>query len=306
MFSYTCLNYPGSSAKFGNDLVDEKEDGMRIRFASRIALGMIAVLVAISISLAGCGNKQGETYSGTVKLSGSTTVLPLALEAANRFMERHSSVTVDVQGGGSSVGITQVKEGVVDIGNSSRELKKDENDGSLVDHKIALDVVVVVVHPDIPVDNLSKEQVKDIFTGKITNWKEVGGPDAAIVVVVRDKASGTREMFDEHALEKKESAKNAIECNSNGLVRETVSSTKNSIGYISLGYLNKSIKAVKYNGVEANLETAKSHTYTLTRYLHMFTKGEPSGAVKGFIDYVLSSEFQNEVVAKEYIPMQSI
>ncbi len=269
-----------------------------------ISVGTIALLILLSISLSSCGNKQEEKYSGTVKLSGSTTVLPLALEAANRFMDRYSSVTVEVQGGGSSVGITQVKEGVVNIGNSSRELKKEEDDGSLVDHKIALDVVVVVVHPDIPVTDLTKEQVKDIFTGKITNWKEVGGPDTTIAVVVRDKASGTREMFDEHALEKKESVKNAIECNSNGLVRETVSSTKNSIGYISLGYLNSSIKAIKYNGVEANLETARNQTYSLTRYLHMFTKGEPTGAVKGFIDYVLSEEFQQEVVSKEYVPMK--
>lgn len=278
----------------------------------------LVVVLALALMLGGCGDKEEEaadttpaktTLSGVVKASGSTTVLPLAQEAVTRFTEENPGATVEVQGGGSSTGIEQVKQGVVDIGNSSRDLKDEENDGSLVDHKIALDIISVIVNPSVPVTSLTADQVKGIFTGAITNWNEVGGPDAPIVVVVRDKASGTREMFDEKALGHKkdapvESVASAIETNSNGIMRETISSTANSIGYISQGYLTSAIKGVQYDGVEATLENAINGTYPLSRYLHMITKGEPSGVVKAYIDYVLSDDFQEEVVAEEYIPIK--
>ncbi len=286
---------------------------------TRKRLGMVAVLsLAIALTLvlaaAGCGNKGEEKpaepekpkLSGTLNLSGSTTVLPLAQEAADMFMDENPDVTVNVQGGGSSVGISNVAEGVVDIGNSSRGLKDEEKNLGLVDHEIALDVIVVIAHKDVPVSDLTADQVYNIFTGKVKNWKEVGGPDAPITVVVRDEASGTREMFDEKALKKEKPMAGAIECNSNGIVRQTVASTPNSIGYVSLGYLDSSVKALKYGGVEGKKETAVSKTYPLSRFLHMFTKGEATGLAKAYIDFVLSDKFQNEVVAKEYIPMTEI
>ncbi|MBC7230394.1 MAG: phosphate ABC transporter substrate-binding protein [Actinobacteria bacterium] len=280
--------------------------------AMLVFLPVLALVLALAA--AGCGNKGEEKpaepekpkLSGSLKLSGSTTVLPLAQEAAEMFMDENPEVNVNVQGGGSSVGISNVAEGVMDIGNASRGLKDEEKSLGLVDHEIALDVIVVIAHKDVPVDDLSADQVFDIFTGKITNWKEVGGPDAAITVVVRDEASGTREMFDEKALKKEKPMAGAIECNSNGIVRQTVASTPHSIGYVSLGYLDSSVKALKYGGVTGNKETAVNKTYPLSRYLHMFTKGEATGLAKAFIDFVLSDEFQNEVVAKEYIPMTQI
>lgn len=274
----------------------------------------VAAIVALMVAtVAGCGggsgaseNGGGSGLSGTLNLSGSTTVLPLAQEAAEMFMDENPKVTVYVQGGGSSVGIANVSEGVVDIGNSSRELKEEEKGLGLVDHQIALDVIAVIAHKDVPVDNLTAEQVKNIFTGKVTSWKELGGPDRPIVVVVRDEASGTREMFDEKALKKEKPVAGAIECNSNGIVRQTVSSTPWSIGYVSLGYLDNSVKALKYNGVTANKDNAVSGSYPLSRYLIMFTKGEPTGLSKAFIDFVLSERFQEEVVAREYIPVTQI
>ncbi len=264
---------------------------------------LLAGLLVVA-GLVGCGgtSTSESNLTGKVSLSGSTTVLPLAAEAASQFMDAHPGVLVTVQGGGSSVGITQLSQGVVDIGMSSRELKTEEQSLGFVDHKIALDVIVVIVNPGVGVDNLSKDQVKGIFTGTITNWKDVGGPDAPITVVVRDKASGTREMFDEKALDSQDSTTGAIEANSNGIVRQTVASTDNSIGYISLGYLDGTVKALKYNGVEAAKDTALAKTYPLNRFLHMFTKGEPQGVVSTFIDFVLSERFQNDVVSKEYIP----
>jgi phosphate transport system substrate-binding protein len=275
-----------------------------------------AFLLAITLSLAfaviGCGNDAdatkptGSELSGELTLSGSTTVLPLAQEAADRFMERYPDVTINVQGGGSSVGISNVAEGVVDIGNASRGLKDEEKSLGLMDHEIALDVIVVIVHKDAPVEDLSAGKVYNIFTGKVTNWKDIGGPDQAINVVVRDEASGTREIFDEKALKKEVPMAGAIETNSNGIMRQTVSSTPFSIGYISLGYLDNSVKAVKYGGVEGSAETAVDKTYPLSRYLHMFTKGDATGLAEAFIEFVLSDEFQNEVVVEEYIPMTEI
>lgn len=265
-------------------------------------------LLALALATPGCGGSgEGEAgLKGSLSLSGSTTVLPLAQEAAEMFMDENPGVTVNVQGGGSSVGISNVAEGVVDIGNASRDLKDEEKGLGLVDHEIALDIIVVIAHRDIPVDDLTKDQVFDIFTGKVKNWKEVGGPDKAIVVVVRDEASGTREMFDEKALRKEKPVAGAIECNSNGIVRQTISSTPYSIGYISYGYLDDSVKGLKYDGVAANKENAVNKTYPLSRYLHMFTKGEATGLAKEFIDFVLSDRFQDEVVAQEYIPMTQI
>jgi len=204
-----------------------------------------------------------------------------------------------------------VKEGVVDIGTSSRDIKDEEDDGSLVDHKIAFDIIVVVVNPGVTVTDLTTDQVKGVFTGAVKNWSEVGGPDAEIVVVVRDQASGTREMFDEEALGSEKDAPvepvaSAIETNSNGIMRETVSSTANSIGYLSYGYINDSAKAISFNGVEPTVANAKDGTYTLARYLHMITKGKPTGAVKGYIDFVLSDKFQTDVVSKDYIPISDV
>jgi len=264
---------------------------------ARAAL-LIAVLLLVSLPAA-CSIRG----AGVVRIAGSTTLLPLVQDGADRFMDMRGDRTVLVQGGGSSVGIAQLKEGIVDIANSSRELKPDEDDGRLMDHRIALDVIAIVVNPGVGVDNLTREQVKGIFTGAIANWREVGGEDAPIITVVRDKASGTREMFDEIALDKEDSVASAIECNSNGIVRQTVASTPNSLGYVSIGYADASIRAIKYDGVAPGTESAKDGSYPLSRYLHMFTSGEPREAAREFIDYVLSEEFQTEVVSQEYIPV---
>jgi phosphate transport system substrate-binding protein len=201
------------------------------------------------------------------------------------------------------VGIAQVKEGIVDIANCSRDLKPEEDDGRLVDHPIALDIIAIVVHPEVAVSDLTPQQVKDIFTGKVSNWKEVGGADAPILVVVRDRASGTREMFDKEALGNEEVVGTAIESNSNGILRETIAATRNSIGYLSIGYVNPTVKAIAYDGVAPSMETARDGSYSLSRFLRMYTHGESTPTAQDFIDYVLSEEFQMDVVAREYIPV---
>jgi phosphate transport system substrate-binding protein len=274
-----------------------------------LSASMVVVVAALVLALALGGCSGG--VSGKVTASGSTTVLPLAQAAADQFMKKNSGATVTVQGGGSTVGITQVSQGAVNIGDSSRELKPEEQNKGLEDNKIAYDIIVMIVNKNVPVTNLTTDQAKGIFTGSIKNWNQVGGPDAPIVVVVRDSASGTRELFDEKVLGKTSTnpvspVAGAQETNSNGIMRQTVGSTQNSIGYISYGYLDSSVKAVQLNGVTGNLTNALNKTYPLGRYLHMFTKGTPTGATKSYIDFVLSDDFQNNTVSKEYIPLTKV
>lgn len=279
-----------------------------IRTAASMLL--LALALAPAVSVTGCGTPRESAYRGTVKASGSTTLLPIAQEAAAQFTELNPATRVDIQGGGSSVGVTQLGQGVVELANSSRDLNPGEGEG-FVDFKVAFDVIVLVVNPTNPIKNLNDAQVKAIFTGEITNWKDVGGPDKEIVVVIRDQASGTREMFDKKALGATSDkqvfcVKSAIESASNGVVREVVATTGNAIGYISIGYINRRLKEVSFNGVAPTKENAASGKYTMARYLHMFTKGQPAGALKGYIDFVLSDRFQREIVATEYIPVKDV
>lgn len=288
--------------------IQRRRSFMRSKLKAGAALAGLVLLAITTIALAGCGSGG---LSGTVTISGSTTVQPVAQEAADQFMEENPGINVTVQGGGSSVGITQVSEGTVDIGDSSRELKDEEQDLGLVDHKVAFDVIVIIINPDVSVDNLTADQAKGIFTGTINNWSQVGGSDLPITVIARDSASGTREMFDEKALGSSkdnpvEIVKGAIEANSSGTMRQNVASTDGAIGYVSFGYLDKSVTAVQLDGVEASLETGLAGSYPLARYLHMFTRGEPAGTAKSYIDYVLSEKFQDGTVSKDYIPMTEV
>jgi phosphate transport system substrate-binding protein len=274
---------------------------------NKVLLGLtmagVVSAVVLALALGGCGG-----ISGTVTLSGSTTVQPIAQAAAEQFMKKNSGANVTVQGGGSSVGITQVSEGSVNIGDSSRELTDQEKSKGLVDNKIAYDVIVLITNKGVSVSNLTMDQAKGIFLGTIKNWSEVGGPNEPIVVIIRDSSSGTREMFDQKVLGKTSTnpvspIAGAQETNSNGIMVQKVASTPNAIGYCSYGYLNSNINPLKLDGVTANLSNAVNNTYPLGRYLHMFTKGQPTGATKTFVDFVLSPDFQNNTVAKEYIPV---
>jgi phosphate transport system substrate-binding protein len=276
------------------------------------ALLGVALIMGAGLIPAGCGAAKGKgTYSGRVRVSGSTTLLSLIQEASIEFMDANPRARVDVQGGGSSAGITQLKSGIVQIANSSRELKGEENGWGMVDHKIAFDIIAIIVNPSLKIRNLTSAQVKAIFTGKVRNWKAVGGPDKEIVVVVRDQASGTREVFDQKALgSTKEqpvaSEPTAIESPSNGYVQEIVATTSNAIGYLSYGFVNKTVRAVSVNDVLPGVGTATDGRYAMARWLHMFTKGQARGAVKGFIDFVLSPEFQRKVVSLEYVEVTKV
>jgi len=272
---------------------------------------LLIALGALLVGLLGCQTGAQEAsppgaaeapLEGELKLSGSTSVQPLAEELAQAFTAKHPEVRVSVAGGGSGVGVKDAAEGRVHIGNVSRA-QKDGDPTGLVWTTIARDAVTVVVNPQNPIGALSKEQVKDIFTGRVTNWKEVGGPEAPIVVHSRTVPSGTYDFFVEVFLDGEEVIATARQHASNGLVRQAVASDKHAVGFLSLGYLDATVKAPVIDGVEPNMENARAGRYKYVRPFNMVTKGEPAGLAKAFLDFVLSPEGQ-AIVAKEYIPVQ--
>jgi phosphate transport system substrate-binding protein len=201
-----------------------------------------------------------------------------------------------VAGVGSSAGIESVSNGTSDIGTSSRDLKPEEKSLGLVDTKIALDAIAVIVNPSNPVGALTKDQIAQIFEGKITNWKQVGGPDLEIGLVNRDEASGTREAFSKFVLGTADFDPTAAVLPGTGQVRSVVAQAAGAVGYISLGFVDASVKALAVDGIPADEKTVADGTYPLWRYLHFFTKGQPSPLAKAYIDFVLSPNVQDEVV----------
>jgi phosphate transport system substrate-binding protein len=252
--------------------------------------------------------------SGQLQLAGSTTVQPIAEKLAEAFMAKNPDVVIEIQGGGSSVGVTSAGEGTVDIGNASREIKSSELERfpNLQIFTIAYDGIAVVTHPDTQLASLSVEQVRDIFAGEITNFSEVGVPDAPITVVSREEGSGTRAAFEELVMAYKDAAgesqekvitEKALLQQSNGQVRTTVATTPNSIGYLSFGFLDESTAPVPIDGVEPSVANVKNGSYPIFRPLNMLTNGEPSELAKAFLDFILSAEGQ-AIVAEDYITVK--
>lgn len=266
------------------------------RITSFIILGLLLVG---TWAITGCGQPTSQTpapapnsgtpsLSGTLTVAGSTSVQPFSEVLAEEFKAKNPGVQINVQGGGSSVGIEAAVSGAAQIGASSRGLKAEEKAQGLVDTTIALDGIAIVVNPANSVPGLKTEQVMNIYLGNIKNWKEVGGPDAVITVVTREEGSGTRDAFSDLVMAKKDIVKTAIVQNSTGAVRTTVASDKNAIGYISLASMNQEVKAVDIDGAAASEANVKAGTYKIQRPFLYATKGNPDGLAKAFIDFVLS------------------
>lgn len=268
---------------------------------------LLVLITALLVSAAACGGKEegkpqetkSEELSGTITTAGSTSVQPISEVLAEAFQEKHPKVTVNVQGGGSSAGTKAAMTGAADIGAASRKLKESEK--SLHCFTIALDGIAIVVHPENPVSDLTLQQIQDIFAGKITNWKDVGGNDGAIVPVNREEGSGTRGAFTEIVMGEVPYVETAIVQPSTGAVKATVAGDRNAIGYISLASLSRDVKAVKVDGVEATAENIKKGTYKVARPFNYVTKEEPQGLVKAFIDFVLSEEGQKIIESEGLI-----
>jgi len=292
----------------------------KTRFGARLMLPLVTMLV-LALCLGGCTGDSATTptptqsptptpsspiipaLSGEVTEAGSSTVQPVAEKLGNAFMAKNPKVSIVIQGGGSSVGVKSVAEGTVDIGAASRELKSSEMDLGQDIHVLARDGIAIVFHPSQTVSGLTKDQVRDVFAGEITNWSDVGGADKEIHVVAREEGSGTRAAFEEMVMGKKGPVitADAILQPSNGAVRTAVSGDPDAIGFLSFGYLDASVKAVDIDGVAATVANAKNGTYPVVRPLLFLTKGEPTGLVKTFIDFCLSAEGQGIVEAEGYL-----
>jgi phosphate transport system substrate-binding protein len=281
-------------------------------------LGMISLMMAMALLAAGCGtNGQGagaenntdkekaEAVSGSITAVGSSALQPLAEAAAQQFSAEHPKASINVQGGGSGTGLSKIAEGAVDIGNSDifAEEKEGIDASKLVDHKVAVVGMGPVVHPDAGVDNITHDQLVDIFTGKVTNWKEVGGKDQKIVVINRAKGSGTRATFEQFGLKGNE-AMDAQEQDSSGTVRKIVSETPGAISYLAFSYFDDSIVALKVDGVEPTQANVETNDWKIWAYQHMYTNGEPEGLTKTFLDYMLTEQVQNELLPElGYLPV---
>jgi len=253
---------------------------------------------------------NGMGADGKIVCEGSTTVLPIAQAAAEVYMDNNSGVNISVRGGGSGVGATSLIEGRCDIADCSRAFKDSELQKAAAKgkdpkaHVIAMDGIAVIVHPSNKFAELTKQQVKDIYTGKISNWSALGGDNARIVVVSRDSASGTFEAFGELALKGAKVRPDALMQAANQGVAGIVSRTPGAIGYVGLGYITPSVKTVKINGITASRETVLSGKYPYSRPLFMYTDGQPQGKVKDFIDFILSAGGQKIVEEQGFVGLK--
>ena len=251
----------------------------------------------------------------TIRISGSTTVLPIVQKAADQYMAAHSDADIQVSGGGSGVGIQAIGARTVDVGMSSREVTKDEMKKypDFVVTSVAQDGIAVIVNPVNEIQYITLDQIKGIYLGTITKWTQINGANVPntnnqIVIIGRDSASGTRTYFDETLLLKATPAKTMLEKNSNGAVLQTVAQTPGSIGYVSIGFVSKDVKAlpVWYNAqkfVAPTIDNVKTRTYPISRDLYVITNGKPTGLTGDFIRYILSPEGQKIVADEGYVTL---
>jgi len=256
---------------------------------------------------------SGMCFAGSsIVIKGSTTVLPIAQGTLEAFMKKHPEVQISLSGGGSGEGIKALIDKTTDIATSSREIKKEEvelaktKNVNPVANVVANDAIVPVVHPKNKVTNLSIDQLSQIYQGKITNWKEVGGEDLKIVVISRDSSSGTFESWDHFVMKKAKVAPQAQMLASNGAIVTAVSKNRYAISYLGIGYVNKSVKSLQVNGITASIATALSKEYPMSRELYIYTDGDATGDVAKYIAFVKSAEGQKIVVKEGFVPLSDV
>ena len=279
-----------------------------MKFIKKITIGILVLSIVVVISACSQSDEDktgtnGNTY--TLSISGSTSVGPLAEKLADKYVEI-KDIKIEVNQIGSSAGITNATSGVSEIGMSSRDLKEEEKANGLKETIVAYDGIVVVTHPSNKVKDLTMEQVKQIFTGEVTNWKELGGDDMEIVVVSREDGSGSRDAFQEIVdYSSSELVRSAIIASGNGNIKTTVAMNKHAVGFISFEYIDESISTVDINGVEATAENVLQQTYSLSRpFLFVYKEEHLSTEGQQFIEYILSPKGQNIVSEAGVIPLK--
>jgi phosphate transport system substrate-binding protein len=285
-------------------------------------LSLLTIFAALMVFMAACGGgtstdkKEGaenasstpktedkQEISGSVVISGSTALQPLAAAAAEEFQNKNSKVSIQVNGGGSGTGLSQVSQGAVQIGNSD-VFAEEKNISGLVDNKVAVVGMTAAVNPKVGIKDIKKADLIKVFTGQIKNWKELGGPNQKITLVNRPDSSGTRAVFNKLALDGAKPAEGITEDASN-TVKKIISETPGAIGYLAFSYLtDNTVTALSIDGVEPTADNVANGKFKIWAYEHMYTKGEATGAAKAFLDYMMSDEVQGGFVTQQgYIPV---
>ena len=287
-------------------------------FKSKSKIALVSTTLIVLMVLVGCGKTAEPTTptptpsatvidKKTISAAGATALQPLVKIAGDEFMTKNPGVQVNISGGGSMTGLNNVASGAIDIGNSDVPVTVELKDAGLVDHQVCVAPFLLIVNKDVTVDNLTQAQAADIFTGKITNWKDVGGKDAPISIIGRAASSGTRMNIEKIVMEGQKMTDKAAAQDSTGNLLTGIGQTPGAIGYIDAAYLKDTVKALKYNGVAYSADAVINGQYPIYSYEHMYTKGEATGTVKLFLDYIMSNEFQDKNVEKAgFIPISKM
>lgn len=279
----------------------------------------LALALVMALALVGCGGGAesetadgagGEELTGSVTVQGSDTMVNLGQAWSESFMGENAGVTITVTGGGSGTGIAAIINGTVDFANSSREMKDEETQQAAdagveaVETEVAKDGIAVVVNPDNPVEELTLDQLAQIYRGEVTNWKDVGGNDAEIVLIGRDTSSGTYEYFKEAVVgEDKDYAASMKNLQSTQGIIDEVSKNVDAIGYAGVGYISDTIKVAKIDGVAASVDAVLAGDYVLSRGLYMYSNGQPEGAAAAYLEWILSADGQAIVEEEGFVPV---
>ena len=272
-------------------------------FKKKIGAILASITLVGSLTV-GCGSSSND--NSKITISGSTSVGPVMEVISEKFKEKNEGVSIELQQIGSSAGIKNTIEGTSQIGMSSRDLKDEETNAGLKETEIALDGISIITNKSNEVKDLSLEQIKDIYTGKITNWKEVGGKDNPIVVLSREDGSGTRDGFQEKVgFESEELVKDAQISDGSGNIKSSVEGNENAIGYISYGYVDDAVNLLTVDGVKLTPENVKSNKYPISRpFILVNLEDKISEAGTKLIDFILSDEGQSIMESKGFISIK--